>query len=191
MIGIYKITNKINEKVYIGQSMDIERRFAQHRKLIEEGNRGWYKEAKKTGIENFTFEVIQECPVEELNDMEDYYIKKYQAIEFGYNSLNAGAEIGVRSFINDKDIPAENGKITLSLPENLKLFKDLKFTTYMLLMILFSKGKGSKYTLSSKEIINLLGTCERTVDNAFTELKKNKYVEEIDYRFYKVHYNVS
>ena len=133
MIGIYKITNKINGKIYIGQSMDIERRFAQHKRLIEEGDKGWYIEANETGIENFAFEVLQECPVEELNDMENYYIKKYKAIEFGYNSINASSssssvEIGVRNFINDKDIPTESEKITLSLPENLKLFKDLKYT---------------------------------------------------------------
>lgn len=187
MIGIYKITNKINGKIYIGQSMNIERRLKEHMKLIKEGSKGWYKEAKETGIENFTFEVIQECPVEELNDMEDYYIKKYKAIKFGYNTIGVGVETGVRSFINDKNIPAENGKITISLSENLKLFKDLKYSAYMLLMILFSKGKESKYTLSSKEIMSLLGTCERTVDNAFSELKKKKYVEEVDYRFYEVH----
>ena len=113
MIGIYKITNKINGKIYRGQSMDIERRFKEHKKLIKEGNKGWYKEAKETGIENFTFEVIQECPVEELNDMEDYYIKKYKATRFVYNTIGVDAEIGVRRFINDKNIPAENGKITI------------------------------------------------------------------------------
>ena len=85
MVGIYKITNKINGKIYIGQSMNIERRLKEHMKLIKEGSKGWYKEAKETGIENFTFEVVEECERSKLNDREDYWQEFFHAKDFGYS----------------------------------------------------------------------------------------------------------
>jgi len=73
MIGIYKITNTINQKSYIGQSNYIERRFAQHKSPYEQtrfADKPLYKAFKKYGIENFSFEIIEECPVEKLNKRE-------------------------------------------------------------------------------------------------------------------------
>ena len=70
MIGIYKITNTINQKSYIGQSNFIERRLAQHKSPYEQerfSNKPLYQAFKKYGIENFTFEVIEECSVEDLD----------------------------------------------------------------------------------------------------------------------------
>ena len=49
--GIYKITNLINNKVYIGQSIDIERRWQEHRKLCKTGNALIYKAFRKYGLE--------------------------------------------------------------------------------------------------------------------------------------------
>ena len=75
MIGIYKITNLINNKTYIGQSNCIERRFAQHKSPYEQ-NRNYekslYKAIKKYGINNFSFDIIEECPEEDLNNRELY-----------------------------------------------------------------------------------------------------------------------
>lgn len=68
MIGIYKIQNKQNGKIYIGQSNDIERRIKEHCYP----NR--YKKSRclidyaihKYGVENFTYETVEECSLEEL-----------------------------------------------------------------------------------------------------------------------------
>lgn len=73
MIGIYKITNKINGKFYIGQSVDIERRFMEHK--TPHGTMNSIKLAmKKYGKENFSFEVIEECSENDLNEREMYWI---------------------------------------------------------------------------------------------------------------------
>ena len=79
MIGIYKITNLINNKCYIGQSIYIERRFAQHKspyEIARDPDKPLYQAFKKYGIENFSFEVLEECTQDELNDKEKFYIEK-------------------------------------------------------------------------------------------------------------------
>ena len=87
MIGIYKITNKINGKIYIGQSNDIKRRFLEHT----------YRDKlpidiaiKKYGKENFSFEILEECPTEQLNEKETYWIKELKALKYGYNCTIGG-----------------------------------------------------------------------------------------------------
>ena len=79
MIGIYKITNKVNYKVYIGQSINIEERWKHHKlyysnKKLKEYNTKFYRAIRKYGIENFDFEIIEECPIELLNEREKYWI---------------------------------------------------------------------------------------------------------------------
>ena len=67
MIGIYKIENLINGKVYIGQSNNIERRFSQHQSSYEQKrflDKPLYKAFAKYGIENFSFTIIEECSIE-------------------------------------------------------------------------------------------------------------------------------
>jgi hypothetical protein len=48
-----------------------------------------YKAMQEVGLENFSFELLEECSKDELNEKEKYYIELYQSYEFGYNS-NAG-----------------------------------------------------------------------------------------------------
>lgn len=96
MIGIYKITNLINNKCYIGQSICIERRLLQHKSTYEisrDPNKPLYQAFKKYGLENFSFEVLEECLKEELDNKEKYYIEKYQSLthQNGYN-IRAGGE---------------------------------------------------------------------------------------------------
>ena len=76
MIGIYKIQNLINGKIYIGQSVHIQARFNQHKNEAKNGNtRPLYNAIRKYGIENFSFEIIEECSKEMLNEREIYWIK--------------------------------------------------------------------------------------------------------------------
>lgn len=93
MIGIYKITNLLNGKCYIGQSKDIEVRWKNHiwrYKYKERDNLFLYQAMRKHGIENFSFEVLQECDEEELNDLEIKYIAQYQSFPNGYNMTAGG-----------------------------------------------------------------------------------------------------
>lgn len=84
MIGIYKIQNLINGKVYIGQSIDISRRWAQHRYATKnpqsiDYNSALYEAMRKYGIENFQFSILEICLKEELDQKEQFWIKQYHS----------------------------------------------------------------------------------------------------------------
>src|SRR5699024_942578 len=88
MVGIYKIKNKINGKSYIGQSKRISRRWREHKRGTEDSVIS--KAIKKYGEDNFIFEVIEPCSVEELDAKEVFYIKKYETYKKGYNMTIGG-----------------------------------------------------------------------------------------------------
>ena len=92
--GVYKLTNLTNQKIYVGQAVDIGERFKQHTKCglgIDTPSNILYAAMMKDGVENFTFEVLEECGRGELNDREKYYIDFYRAQEYGYNMNKGGA----------------------------------------------------------------------------------------------------
>lgn len=77
MIGIYKISNKVNNKFYIGSSEGIEKRWYQHKSYLKKNthpNQKLQNSFNKHGEENFIFEVLEECEVERLIEREQYYI---------------------------------------------------------------------------------------------------------------------
>lgn len=87
MIGIYRITNKQNGKSYIGQATNIERRIAEHKQTRTQTIDNYIN---VLGVDNFDFEIIEECPLEELDEKEEYYIKAYNTQKDGYNIQNGG-----------------------------------------------------------------------------------------------------
>lgn len=92
MIGIYKITNKINNKVYIGQSIDIEKRWRAHiyRSTKEEYQEYLYQAIRKYGINKFDFSIIEECSSDQLDEREQYWIEYYDSYKNGYNMTIGG-----------------------------------------------------------------------------------------------------
>lgn len=74
MIGIYLITNKLNGHEYIGQSVNIKRRFMEHKALNAYGNDRLHNDIQRFGANNFSFEVLEECKKSELRDKELQYI---------------------------------------------------------------------------------------------------------------------
>ena len=84
MIGIYKITSPTN-KIYIGQSIDINRRFNEYKKVICSQSKKLYNSLQKYGWEQHKFEIIEECNLEQLNEREEYYILLYKSHINGLN----------------------------------------------------------------------------------------------------------
>ena len=84
--GIYKITNLVNGKVYIGASKDIKQRWSAHRN----GHSDLAKEFQTFGLDNFKFEILLECPEDMLCQWERDMICLYDADdpEKGYNCKN-------------------------------------------------------------------------------------------------------
>lgn len=90
---IYKITNRVNNKVYIGQThFTIEHRYKQHIKNfnIEHRQQPLYKAFAKYGIENFSIEKLEEVECDKLNEREIYWIAYYDSFKNGYNATLGG-----------------------------------------------------------------------------------------------------
>lgn len=91
--GIYKITNIEDGRCYIGQASDVSARWKQHiKKGLGADNPGQiklYAAMLASGPENFTFEIIEDCPKEELDEKEKFYMDFFHAKDFGY-SIKAG-----------------------------------------------------------------------------------------------------
>lgn len=95
MIGIYKITNTINDKCYIGQSANLLNRIHKHIKTltnVTNANEHLQNAYNKYGTGNFTIEIIEECTEEELDEREIYWIEFYNSCDknFGYNKTPGG-----------------------------------------------------------------------------------------------------
>lgn len=95
--GIYAIRNKINNKVYIGQSTDIERRLKEHlrycrSKNVRRGNRHLINSFIRYGEENFETKILSICPKNELNVRETLFIIFYASHDqaYGYNYTFGG-----------------------------------------------------------------------------------------------------
>ena len=95
MIGyIYKITNLINQKSYIGKTtFSVDRRWKEHQqesKSQRSQNRPLYRAMNKYGIENFSIEVVEEVNIKELSKKEIYWIGYYDTYNNGYNATLGG-----------------------------------------------------------------------------------------------------
>lgn len=100
---IYKITNKVNGKSYIGQTIqNVKERFYQHCAIKCSQavlNMAIHKAINKYGKSNFTIEVIEEVESTNLNDREKYWIRYYDSYNNGYNSTEGGQD-GIKLFKN-------------------------------------------------------------------------------------------
>jgi len=98
MIGyIYSITNKINGKQYIGQTVNYERRVIDHKYYSKKEIKyrsAIYDAMKKYGVDNFEFTIIETCDAEELDVKEQEWIAKLNTlVPNGYNILNGGKKL--------------------------------------------------------------------------------------------------
>lgn len=87
--GIYKITDKQNGKIYIGQSVNIEKRWTAHKNGLQNLTKIDSMIVQK-GVNNFTFEIIEKCSREKLNEREIFWINHYNSFHKGYNQTTGG-----------------------------------------------------------------------------------------------------
>lgn len=87
--GVYKITNMVNGKIYVGSSKDIKTRWSQHKKKLNSethGNSHLQSAWILYGRDSFVFEVLEECSVEKQFEREQYYLNVLNPFDDnGYN----------------------------------------------------------------------------------------------------------
>ena len=115
MIGIYKITNP-KGKIYIGQSVNIEKRWNRYKNLIPKDCIGQpliYRSLIKYGVKNHIFEIIELCNKEELNKLESYYIVLYNSFnsKCGLNLTSGGTNYLFSDISRRKMSIAQKNKI--------------------------------------------------------------------------------
>jgi group I intron endonuclease len=91
--SIYKITNLQNEKVYIGQSVDPEKRWKQHKTGV--GSRAVSEAIKKYGLDSFSFEVLCWTDTSQADAEEEKLIKEFDSYRNGYNLTIGGGGVRV------------------------------------------------------------------------------------------------
>ena len=94
--GIYKITNKITGKTYVGQSIHIEQRWKEH--LQGKGSKQLHKDILELGIENFIFEILELCEKENLLEKEKFWVAFYNSYNDGYNE-NEGGDNSIQAIL--------------------------------------------------------------------------------------------
>ena len=113
MAYIYKITNKLNGKIYVGKTLNtIEKRWKEHcsdylRERCEK--RPLYDAMNKYGVESFEISLVEECNENILSEREKYWIEYYSSFKYGYNATIGG-----------------DGKPYLDYEAILKLYSELK-----------------------------------------------------------------
>ena len=91
MTGIYKITSP-SGKVYIGQAVEIKKRWTNHRNESHWYTNKLYSSFRKYGVDNHIFEVQEPCLREDLNRLERHYQEKFDAVENGLNHVYQEAD---------------------------------------------------------------------------------------------------
>src|SRR5699024_569747 len=114
---VYKITNTLNGKVYIGQTVDYRKRKVGHFSYLRRNahrNRYLQKSFNKYGESSFKMEIIKECAVDELDKLEIYYMRKYNSIDktLGYNMVIGGnTNKSFPDYIRQKMSRSQKGRI--------------------------------------------------------------------------------
>ena len=105
--GIYRITNLVNGKSYIGSSVDVNYRISRHKHELRKGihiNKHLQATWNLYGESNFEFHILFRCLPRELLIHEQHQISKYQSVEYGYNICEiAGNCLGIKRSAETKE----------------------------------------------------------------------------------------
>ena len=152
--GIYKITKLLNNKIYIGRSVNILKRWNQHKNAADSSP--LHKAIQKYGIENFKLEVLEECLPTELNEREIYWINYYNScFGDGYNAT-LGGEGAVHP-------------VKLSHEQLLEIIDKLQNTNETI------KSIAQSYNVSTKTISDINNGKSRTLLDLTYPLRTNKF----------------
>lgn len=134
LCGIYLITNVTNGKRYIGKSVDILTRWEQHidAARLKKADYEFYQDM--VDVQNFSFQILELCTIEELQEREQFFIKQFNSVECGYNQVMAIDLTKEESLLLDKkskelqNCLKQQENIITKLPKKLD-FRKIQFQT--------------------------------------------------------------
>lgn len=155
---IYKITNKVNGKSYIGQTRyTVEFRWRQHQH--KKDNTHFHCAIRKYGAENFTVETLEECELADMDSREIFYIAKYDTYNNGYNSSTGGdGMVGHSRVLTDDKYDEIKGLYMSGFSSNkiADLYKVDKATIQKLLRAMGVKLRTNSLNINTKEFEELV-----------------------------------
>lgn len=146
-IGIYKITNLLNGKIYIGQSIHIEKRWKEH---CQNSSKSLIGQAiQKYGKENFSFQILEECNENQLLEKESKYILQYDSlVPKGYN-------IVLQSQSQNHSFQKYSKLILLNIIDDIEnsnlSFKEISKKYDLDLSMIYYLNRGNYHTLPNKK----------------------------------------
>ena len=178
MIGIYKITNKLNGKSYIGQSIDIKRRWREHKNNIGSNKNPLYLDFQRYGIDNFSFEVLEKCEREKLDGKEIQYIKQFNTYREGYN-LTIGGQGDNTTSTFKRELFQEMDYYKTITPKQWKVYY------YLLSISKFDSQNVEKHRYVYKNALNITQSCKdigiksrKTFYNALERLEEYNLIRQ-------------
>lgn len=128
MIGIYKITNQETGKAYIGQSICIEHRWKTHIQSAKNPNNKdynseFYTDIRNMGVNNFCFDILEECQVTDLDKKEIYYISIFDTYKNGYNRTHGGSGQNYEDVIKTREL-WDKGYSSAEITNELKICRE-------------------------------------------------------------------
>lgn len=107
LCGIYMIINQLNGKQYVGQSIDILRRYREHFRITSHGTKELHEDLYKIGKDNATLVILEECDRELLSEREEYYIRFFKP---EYNKSLGRGQLGIIASDETRKKISENVK---------------------------------------------------------------------------------
>jgi len=157
---IYIIKNDINDKVYIGQTVQqLKRRFQKHLSDSKRLNLHFYRAIRKYGAEHFYIELLEECENNILDEREIYWINYYDSYNNGYNST-LGGEKGIRidrKYIKELwDLGLSEGEIIKTTGNDASsISKILKYDLNISADEIKNRSFQNRYTISDEKLLSL------------------------------------
>lgn len=140
MVGIYRLINTLTDESYVGQSKNIEERIISHFQKYKKSNEKVHQAMRYYGAENFIYQVLAECSIDELNEKEAQYISAVESVEEGYNIRPGGQDnIG----LNNPNVKLSEQDV-YNIREAYKNHQD-KWSTYRL----YAEGKITESSFSN------------------------------------------
>lgn len=156
MIGIYKITSPTN-KIYIGQSINIKDRFRRYKYKSCKDQKRLYYSLLKHGVENHTFEVIEECSIELLNERERYWQDFYNVLDlkFGLNCMLTNTKDRSGRLSDETKLKIKSFKMTDEMKQKISKTHKGKIKTEQHKKRISESNKGKKMSDESRKKMSL------------------------------------